>query len=213
VTTADTVLQYLQAHPELLRGHPELLSQLQLPDPHGGQALSLHERQAQALRERVRALEERLAELMQIGRDNDLLAQRLLAWSCTLLRRPDEVAADEHLVRSLRDSFGLDLAQVLAWEQATPEQFALLSPLADGQPGPYCGAPPPGLARGELGELWSTMGSAAVVPLGAGAQNPSAGVLLLGARDPGRFGADAGTAVLARVGALASAALGLEGAI
>ena len=43
--------------------NPELLAVLSVPNPHGGRAISLHERQLEVLREKNRHLERRLSEL------------------------------------------------------------------------------------------------------------------------------------------------------
>ncbi|MBL8491934.1 MAG: DUF484 family protein, partial [Rhodocyclaceae bacterium] len=41
----DDVARYLQGHPEFFEQYAELLSQLHIPSPHGGRAVSITERQ------------------------------------------------------------------------------------------------------------------------------------------------------------------------
>ncbi len=52
----DDVARYLQGHPEFFEQYAELLSQLHIPSPHGGRAVSITERQIGTLREKVREL-------------------------------------------------------------------------------------------------------------------------------------------------------------
>ena len=90
--TADDVVQYLRDHPDFFQQRIGLFTEMLLPNPHEGNAVSLVERQSALLRERVRALEARLAELLQIGRDNDNLARVLVDWTRMLLAEPDRRA-------------------------------------------------------------------------------------------------------------------------
>ena len=63
---------FLRAHPNFLQDRPGLLAVLNLP--HGGEgAVSLVERQVSVLRERNIASRQKLAELSDIGRENDRL--------------------------------------------------------------------------------------------------------------------------------------------
>ena len=63
---------FLTAHPNFLQDRPGLLAVLNLP--HGGEgAVSLVERQVSVLRERNIASRQKLAELSDIGRENDRL--------------------------------------------------------------------------------------------------------------------------------------------
>ena len=41
---ADDIAHYLARHHDFFEQHPQLLSQMQLPHPHDGQAISLVER-------------------------------------------------------------------------------------------------------------------------------------------------------------------------
>ena len=66
---AEDVAHYLRAHPDFLNEHHELFTQLTVPHPqHGGQAISLAERQLHALRDKIRQLEVKLAELIRTGK-------------------------------------------------------------------------------------------------------------------------------------------------
>ena len=63
---------FLRAHPDFLQDRPGLLAVLNLP--HGGEgAVSLVERQVSVLRERNIISRQKLAELSDIGKENDRL--------------------------------------------------------------------------------------------------------------------------------------------
>src|SRR3974390_2805129 len=112
----DDVAGFIQNHPEFFQRNPWLLAHLELPDPHEGQALSLVERQMQVLRERVRALEGKLAELTRNGRDNDVLDQRLARWAGALLSERDEAQLPQRLIDELKGVFAVPAAAVRLWD-------------------------------------------------------------------------------------------------
>jgi len=210
--TDSEVARYLQENPSFFQHRPELFTQLVLPDPHQGQAVSLVERQAMLLRERVRALDARLAELLRIGRENDLLARRLVEWTKGLLgatgRGPRAaVAAD-----LLQQLFGVPLAEFRFWDAQAPGARAAAAALAAALPAPVCGAALDLRALEDLPDAWSAMRSVALVPLRADEGAAPFGLLALGSPDPARFEASLGTAVLARIGELAGAALAPDNA-
>ncbi len=96
---ADDIAHYLARHQDFFEQHPQLLSQMQLPHPHDGQAISLVERQSLMLRERVKALESRVAEMVRHGQENDAISEKLSAWVRSLLSETDEGALPSTLIR------------------------------------------------------------------------------------------------------------------
>ena len=61
----NAIAQYLLAEPGFFERHAELLTRVQLASPNGGRTISLQERQAQALREKIEQLEHTLMSLMR----------------------------------------------------------------------------------------------------------------------------------------------------
>ncbi len=202
----DEVVRHLRAHPDFFVRHADLFTELHLPDPHQGHAVSLVERQASLLRERVKGLESRLSELLRIGRDNDALARHLVDWTKSLLAETDRTRMAGAAAESLRRVFGVPLAEVRIWGSAPGAQDAAAASWSTTLPAPVCGA---GLDLGALQGLadsWSIARSAALIPLRLGEDRPF-GLIAMGSSDPARFDANLGTAVLSRIGELASAAL------
>lgn len=205
----DEVVRYLQEHPAFFQQHPQLFTELHLPDPHQGNAVSLVERQAVLLRERVRGLEARLAELLRIGRDNDALARHLVAWTKALLAEPERGRLGLAATEGLKQVFGVPLAELRIWDAARAH-----GPLAEWVAtlaAPVCGTDLDLRALPDLADAWSNARSAALIPLRRGEDARPFGLIALGSSDPARFDATLGTAVLARIGELASAALAPAG--
>src|ERR1035437_8289453 len=71
------VADYLKSHPDFFEHYADLLTQVLIPNPHGGRAITITERQIGILRERSKTLEAKLSELVQFGEDNDAIAQKL----------------------------------------------------------------------------------------------------------------------------------------
>jgi uncharacterized protein YigA (DUF484 family) len=215
----DTVAQYIADHPDLFRRRPSLLAAIDLPDPHDGHAASLGQRQTLILRERVRALEASLAELVHRGRENDVIDERVTRWSARLLTVGAESELPGQLVEALEDVFDIPAAAVRLWDVASP--FAALPcaaavsadvvRFADSMLAPYCGPNSDFAAAGWLAAGAEPIRSLAMIALrNPGGEAPAArafGLLVLGSPDPQRFRSDMGTEFLARVGALAAAAL------
>ena len=64
---------------------PQLLAAVQLTSPHGNRAVSLQERQAEMLREKIKALEHRIMDMVRHGNENMVIADRLQRWTRSLL--------------------------------------------------------------------------------------------------------------------------------
>ncbi len=209
--TDPEVARFLQDNPAFFQQYPDLFTGLLLPDPHQGKAVSLVERQALLLRERVHDLELRLAELLRIGRDNDLLARRLVDWTRALLAAPDRERMAAVASESLRQTFGVPLAETRLWGADPRPGDAAAAAWAATLAVPACGTQLDLRVLDGLPEPWSNARSVALIPLRAAEGTAPFGLLILGSSDPARFDATLGTALLARIGELASAALAPAG--
>lgn len=203
---------YLAEHPDFFERHAELLATAQLPSPHGNRAVSLQERQIEMVRDKMRALEHRLTELMRNAADNEALSARLLGWARALLVQTDPARLPGCVVDELRERFELPLAALRIWG-VRPEYAALeaAAPVGDDIPvlasslsQPFCGA-----NAGFEAARWlpAQPQSLALVALRREAPAPAFGLLVLGSQQSDRFTADMGTEFLARIGEVASAAL------
>lgn len=206
--TADDVARFLQQHPGFFEQRPGLLADMLLPDPRQDRAVSLIERQNAVLRERVKALEARLAELIQIGRGNDVLARGLVDWTKSLLAEPDRERLAQRCVAELQRIFRIPHAAIRTWSEPPEAADREAAAFAAALRGPVCGTGIDLVATGVPTQGWSDVRSAALIPLAQSEAAAPFGLIALGSADPERFGAGLGTAVLGQIGELAGAALG-----
>src|SRR5262245_60255902 len=102
----DSIAEFLLAHPDFFERHSSVLARLKLPHQRGSAAISLVERQVLVLREKHAALERKLQELIENGRSNDAIADRLHRLTRRLLRARDLGGVQTALETSLREDFG-----------------------------------------------------------------------------------------------------------
>jgi len=212
--TEDDIAQFLLNTPDFFERHAELLAAVQLSSPHSQRAVSLQERQAEMMRDKIRQLELKAAELIRHGRDNVLIAEHLHRWTLGLLRMAAAAELPRAIEQGLRSDFDLPDAALRLWglgqewvqapfcQGVTPDTQALADSLAQ----PYCGP------RRELELLnWlaqpEAVRSLALLPLRAAPGEPSFGLLLLASADAQRFQAGMGIDFLQRIAELAVAAL------
>lgn len=214
-TSSDDVLRYLRDHPDFLSIHPELLATITLPNPHGGRAISLQERQVEVLREKNRAMEMRLAELVRIGQENDAIADRLQKWTRQLLLAADPERLPQAVLDGMQTIFAVPQVALRLWGVrephrrlpcAAPVEVDVIT-LANSMTHPYCGPNADFQAATWLPEGGATTRSLALLALRKGVDPNAFGLLVLGSADPDRFQANMGTSFLERIAEVASAAL------
>ena len=212
--TEEDIAEFLIHTPGFFERHAELLTAVQLTSPHGGRAVSLQERQAEMLRDKIKLLEQRLMEMMRHGNENMLIADRMLRWArqMFLVARPVDLPAV--LVSEMRSQFSVPQAALKLWDVAevyAGEPFAQgasddVRSLASSLTAPYCG-----VNAGFDAVRWlddpQAAASLALIPLRAGAAGPAFGLLILASPDSQRYQAGMATDFLERIAELASAAL------
>lgn len=212
---AQDVARYLADHPAFFDQHPELLAGMQLPHPHAGQAISLVERQSLMLRERIKSLEMRIAEMVRHGQENDAVADKLVNWTRALLLEADPANLPGTLIDELKRVFEVPYAGLRLWNAAPAvagQECALAVEsdtisLANSMRVPFCGPNVGFEAASWLDESGASVQSIAMLPLRVGADPQTFGLLVLGSADKDRFDVRMGTAFLERIAELASAAL------
>lgn len=105
--SAETVSEYLTAHPEFFAKHPELLETVDLRHK-AGTAVSLIERQVEILRAKNQRLEDRLTRLMDAARSNEKRAESVHRLARTLMRAPSLAAVAVGLRQCMREEFDVD---------------------------------------------------------------------------------------------------------
>lgn len=211
----DDVARYLAEHPDFFEQHPELLGVINIPHPQNGQAISLVERQSLLLRDRIRALEARIAEMLRHGEENDVIADKVVRWARALLLQTDPVQLPSTAVEELKRLFAVPFGAVRVWD-VQPAYAGIacaetvsddIKRLASSMQAPFCGSNVGFEAARWMAADEGAVHSLAMLPLRIGASPDAFGLLVLGSPDKDRFQITMGTAFLARIAELASAAL------
>lgn len=209
------VAEYLERNPDFFERNPAVLARLRLPHARGGTTISLVERQVEVLRERQAAAEQKLAEFVAVARGNDALAERIQRLSRRLLRAGSLAATLVEIESSMREDFDVPVSRLVlpgagaAGLESVPGHF--LRACAADEPAlrsfetlfstgkPRCGQLRDVQRDFLFGDEAATIGSVALLPLGAGG---AIGLLAVGSPDPARFHPGMSTEFLARMGEL-----------
>ncbi|MDX1569509.1 MAG: DUF484 family protein [Xanthomonadales bacterium] len=199
VTEEQQVVAFLEANPDLLSRHPELVESLVIPHAAGDTA-SLVEYQAQVLRDRNRDLTSRLRDYLQRAEENEALLRRVHGF-CLEIAAVDSAPTLVAMTRErlLRD-FGCDFVSmggfserdIDGWQNLGEEAARDLESFRVAHRG-VCGRLSRDRLRwlfdeGDLGEIQS----GAMVTLGP----PGFGILAVGSREEHRFFPGMGTLFL-----------------
>lgn len=210
----EHVAEFLTRHPNFFNDFPTLLADLHIPHPHGTHAVSMSERQLISMRDKVRMLENKLAELIQFGEENDGISDKLHALTLALLaaRTPQDIIAA--LALHLREGFAVPHHALRAWNLAADSVPGLAEPVSqavcDGvatMAQPVCGALAVNEASDWFGEVSPHLRAFACIPLRQAPAAAPVGLLVLASEEPKRFYAGMGTLYLERLGQLVGAAL------
>ncbi|MEW5892674.1 MAG: DUF484 family protein [Pseudomonadota bacterium] len=210
ILTHDQVARFLQDNPEFFAHYTELLSQINVPHPHSGQAISIGERQVLMLRDKARGLENRLKEFIQFAEENDAIGEKLHRLSLGLMRARSLEAALQALYLNLNERFAVPHVAVRLWADQVPDlpEFGPVSEdirvMAEGLTVPQCGHAVPDEVRAWLGEAGPHQQSFALAPL---KEANLKGLLVLASEDARRFYPEMGTLYLQWLAELTGAAL------
>ncbi|MCZ2104274.1 MAG: DUF484 family protein [Comamonadaceae bacterium] len=216
--TEDDIAQFLVNTPDFFERHAQLLASVVLTSQHGQRTVSLAERQAEMLRERIKGLEQRIMEMMRNSSENGAIADKVQQWARQVLAVPEATELPEAVQSGIRTWFDVPQVALRVWEvaeshaqapwaqDASPDVRAFASSLTM----PFCG---PNLGFEAVAWLpdAAAVRSVALLPLRTGAIDDAAraafGLLVLGSDDAARFDSTMGTEFLTRMAELASAAL------
>jgi uncharacterized protein len=213
ITEAD-IAQFLVNTPDFFERHAELLSTVQLSSGHGNRAVSLQERQAEMLREKIKTLERRIMEMVRNGNDNMMIADKLQRWTRNLLLTHHAIDLPNVLTKEIKHQFLVPQVGIKVWGTNglfSDQEFTLgvsedAKVFASSITTPYCGVNSGFEAVKWLDQPELAM-SIALIPLRAGAAADAFGMLVLASPDPERFNAGMGTDFLERIAELSSACL------
>ena len=212
--SSEQVSRFLHDHPEFFDQYADLLALVTIPDPHTGRAISITEKQLFTLREKVRTLEAKLAELIGFGEENDSISNKVHTLTVALVAAGDHAAVARTLYAHLGGAFGVPHVGLRLWgvdaDGATGVEFDpvddVFKATASSLAGPRCGPADDHPSLQWFGPAAANVRSLALMPL----REPGGacfGLLVLASDDPQRFYPELGTLYLVRMAELAAAAL------
>ncbi len=215
--TEEDIAEFLVNTPDFFERHAEVLSSVTIASPHGQRAVSLHERQAEMLREKINGLDQRIMDMVRHSGENTGIGDKMHEWVRSLLAVKEPMKLPAAVEAGMRDLFDVPQVALRVWGVGpvySGESFARgvsddARAFASSLTSPFCGA-----NMGFEPTQWlpqaAQVQSLALLPLRDGAidsTEPAFGLLVLGSQDPARFDAAMGTEFLTRMAELASAAL------
>jgi uncharacterized protein YigA (DUF484 family) len=215
----QAVHNFLAAHPDFFERHSTLLSSLNLPHASGG-AVSLVERQVSVLRQKELKLKRQLKELIDVARENDVLAAKIHELTLHLLAADTLDKTIAAVAEALRSGFKADHAVLVLFgdesnfDDIDVGRFLRVIERTDDALKPFgtflqgtsarCGqirdSQRDFLFRHDADEV----GSAALVPLG---RDSELGFLAVGSKDRDRFHPGMSIDFLTRLGDLIAGSL------
>jgi uncharacterized protein YigA (DUF484 family) len=212
--TEEEIVRYLRSNPAFFDRNADALAEIVLVSPHSRRTVSLQERQAELLREKIRAFEMRLMELLRHGADNTVLADRLLRWARDLFLEHDAARVPTLIAESIQLQFAVPQVALRVWDVATTHGGAPwtqgateeIRRFADALGEPFCGVNTGFEATAWLPHPEQAV-SLALLPLRLPHAETAMGLIVLASPDAQRYSSTMGTDFLVRIAEVASAAL------
>ena len=212
--TEDDIANFLANTPDFFERHAELLATVQLSSGHGGRAVSLLERQAGLLRDKIKTLEGKVVEMIRHGQENVVISEKLQRCTRNLLLTAHARELPSTIVKELKTQFAIPQAAIKVWlvngifsqESFSTNIGSDTQAFASSLTTPYCGVNSGFEAANWLPDPVAAQ-SIALVPLREAPGQPAFGMLVLASPDAERFHADMGTDFLEQIGDLSGAAL------
>ena len=211
--TEDDIADFLANTPDFFERHAQLLASVHLMSPDNHRSVSLQERQAQMLRDKIRALEMRIMEMIRHGNENMIITEKLQKWACELLQTPAAERVPSAL-KNIEARFQVPQVGVRLWGVSEAYAHADFSQhvsdevkqAAAGFVAPFVGA-----SSGVEAVQWlqepAQAASVALLPLRLNKDQAPFGLLVLASPDAQRFHSGMGTDFLEHLAELCSAAL------
>lgn len=203
---AIQVADFLKANPDFLIRNPGILAFIKLPEQSSGNVASLHERQVQTMREKVKLLEHRTVEMTHAAVENQAIINNLQTITRSLLTVKNAVDLPAVLVEQIKKQFVVPIVRLQLWNQGdavSEEDQTLVSNMHS----LYCGfaenAPTLSVFQGEEVAPRSVV----LIPLRVGVNPEAFGCLGFGSPDKDRFSPTLETDFLNTLAETACAAL------
>ena len=210
--TEGDIADFLANTPDFFERHAQLLASVHLMSPDNHRSVSLQERQAQMLRDKIRALEMRIMDMIRHGNENMIITEKLQKWACELLQTPAAERVPSAL-KNIESRFQVPQVAVRLWGVADVfTDAAYAQAVADEvkqtvstYSSPFVGASA-GLDPVQWLQEPAQAASVALLPLRLSKDQAPFGLLVLASPDAQRFHSGMGTDFLEHLAELCSAA-------
>ena len=208
--TDSEVLDFLISNPEFLKTHGEALAKKPTKTPsRGNKVVSLSDHQLPQLRAKITALESKILDLVEIGKENEAIFDALHALILEIIGYQNLQTLRESLYENLKKYFGIDKSAVITVplrELHVPEEnlnsIKLFEGFIEDLGQPRCSSGPLFDVHLLLELEPSQSGSFAYVPLMLGEEK---GVLIMYSKDERFFSSNEGDLFLKKLGQIISA--------
>ena len=210
--TEDDIADFLANTPDFFERHAQLLASVHLMSPDNHRSVSLQERQAQMLRDKIRALEMRIMDMIRHGNENMIITEKLQKWACELLQTPAAERVPSAL-KNIESRFQVPQVAVRLWgvsDVFTDAAYAQavadeVKKTVSTYNSPFVGASA-GLDPVQWLQEPTQAASVALLPLRLTKDQSPFGLLVLASPDAQRFHSGMGTDFLEHLAELCSAA-------
>ena len=210
--TEDDIADFLANTPDFFERHAQLLASVHLMSPDNHRSVSLQERQAQMLRDKIRALEMRIMDMIRHGNENMIITEKLQKWACELLQTPAAERVPSAL-KNIESRFQVPQVAVRLWgvsDVFTDAAYAQavadeVKQTVSTYSSPFVGASA-GLDPVQWLQEPAQAASVALLPLRLTKDQAPFGLLVLASPDAQRFHSGMGTDFLEHLAELCSAA-------
>ncbi|WP_090130396.1 DUF484 family protein [Limnohabitans sp. Rim11] len=210
--TEDDIADFLANTPDFFERHAQLLASVHLMSPDNHRSVSLQERQAQMLRDKIRALEMRIMDMIRHGNENMIITEKLQKWACELLQTPAAERVPSAL-KNIESRFQVPQVAVRLWgvsDVFTDAAYAQAVADEVKQTVSTYNSPFVGASAGLDPVQWlqepAQAASVALLPLRLTKDQAPFGLLVLASPDAQRFHSGMGTDFLEHLAELCSAA-------
>lgn len=205
-TEAIRVADFLKANPEFLVQNPSILASVHLPTPArttGKKVAYLQDRQILSMREKVKTLEQRIANITIAAVENQVIVGKLMTLAQALLTVHDESQLTALLIEQIKTQFSMPMIHLKLWGvENTPERKVVnkMKTL-------YCGFADQAPSLAVFDSEPVKPRSVVLIPLRFGDKSDTVGVMGLGSLDKDRFAPTLETDFLRTLAEIVCAAL------
>ena len=116
--TEEDIAEFLIQTPDFFERQAQVLAGVQMISPYGNRTVSLQERQAEMLRDKIKGLEHRIMDMMRNGSQNHHTIDRIHHWTCDVVKTRNPAQLPEAIAEGLARHFDVPQVAIRLWDVA-----------------------------------------------------------------------------------------------